>query len=258
MGQHEWSGGALIDTRRASQRDETFKPLEGKLDPPAKPVESESIGCGERLLRERGNQDHPIASDERTVRYLITAFAGGQTRFASGLSRRLRRLFDGDQAHFQRGFGFTCDPNQAINQPAFRCLAKLLENIDGVALRIEPSRSPPASSQQNVAPRIENIRDTIRLQIGPVTHPNFTFNDRSTVERFTAGLIRQLEKAKAFTGQVEGSMHAPQFILRPGCRPCFRYGSSIYNSDQTTVGSCGRGRGQHLANQLRQPVSAIA
>src|SRR6202140_5850835 len=96
MGQDEGSRRALVDTRRASQTDETFKPFESKFDSPAQPVKGKDIGSGEGFRIKRGDHDHPIASGERTLRYLITAFAGGRMCLLGGfLGCRLRAFLCG-------------------------------------------------------------------------------------------------------------------------------------------------------------------
>jgi hypothetical protein len=96
MSQHEGSGRALIGTRRTSQTDQAFQPLEGKLDAPAHPVKGKDIGSGEGLRIKRGDQDDPIGGSECTLRDLMATFSSGQMRLAPGAGGRLRRFLDGD------------------------------------------------------------------------------------------------------------------------------------------------------------------
>jgi hypothetical protein len=100
--QHIDSGGARVGARRPLQADQAFQPFEGEFDAPAQTVESEDVGGGERLGRQRGDQDHPIGCRQRRRGDLVPAPLRLAPRRAAGRCGGLRCLLDSDQTQRQR------------------------------------------------------------------------------------------------------------------------------------------------------------
>ena len=97
----------------------------------------------------------------------------------------------------------------------------------------------------------------VGLQISAIADADFAFDDRYAVEPFTALFIRQFEKAEAFARQIESAVNAPQLVLPPGETPSLRHSGGVDETDQPALSRLGRIKGQHLANQQGEPISAL-
>jgi hypothetical protein len=81
-------------------------------------------------------------------------------------------------------------------------------------VRAEPARVLPAGAHNDVAARIDDGRiddgrDALRGNMGAVCKADFPFDHRDAIEALALALVRQLEMAKAFRGQIESTMKPP-------------------------------------------------
>src|SRR5262249_24785005 len=79
-------GGAFVDPRRPFEADQAFEPFDREFNAPSETIKCENIGG----WRQRGHENDPFRSEERTFRDLMSAFYGfpPSLRRAAGGARR--------------------------------------------------------------------------------------------------------------------------------------------------------------------------
>src|SRR5690606_4147657 len=140
---------------------------------------------------------------------------GGAPRLSSRGFRRLRWFPDGNETHRQRRAGLAPDPDWPVDQVTRRPLAELGDEIDRIALGIEPARSLPPGAHNQIGVGFKHRSHSIRLQIGTIGDADFTRCSRNTIEPFTACLPGQFEMAKALAREIESTVDTPQLVTRP-------------------------------------------
>ena len=73
------------------------------------------------------------------------------------------------------------------------------------------------------------------MQIGTVADADLAFDDRDAVERLALPLVGQLEMAKAFVRQIEGTVNSPQLVASFVCRSRLGDRGRIDEPDQATA-----------------------
>jgi hypothetical protein len=86
---------------------------------------------------------------------------------------------DGDQTQSQRGAVLAADPDRPVDPIVG--LRQFSVDIDRLALLIQPTRIAPAGPHNNIAARVQNGCDAIRLQVGTIADTDLSRHDGDPV-----------------------------------------------------------------------------
>src|SRR5260370_8791716 len=157
----------------------------------------------------------------------MSAFLRLAACFAAGGLGGLRRFLDGNQTQAQSGAMLSANPDRPIDQAALRGIAQRGNQIERVAVAVEPAGALPSRPHQHIGPGLDHRGDALGLHVGPVGDANLALLDRYPVQPLAAMLVSQRKEPEAFGGKLKTAVDAPQSVLLPGRQTGPRPGGPI-------------------------------
>jgi hypothetical protein len=153
--------------------------------------------------------DNPFGGDKGLVRNLAAFALGGPASVAMRLRKGMRRFSVRNEAEPKCGRALATKPDWHVDLSKLTGLFESGDQIKGIARALRASARSSSRRAERCRRRIYGGRDALRGNIGAVCKADFPFDHRDAIEALAFALVRQLEMAKAFRGQIESTMKPP-------------------------------------------------
>ena len=233
MSQDPGLGDFRVLAWRPRQANDAFQALKRHFDAPAGTVEFTGFAAGEGYCVKGSNKNDPRGFG------------------------RLRRLAECNKPKGQRWSFFARDPDGPVeNSGVFR--SESGQNIERLAVSVEPARSLPARADDDIGALLQNMRQRIGMHEPSVGDEDIPFGNRRPIEPLATFLLGQLDKTEALGREIEGAMKAPQAVVFPNFLPGLWNWRPI---EKPNAPPACRGHGpasEQLAYEVFHPDAAVA
>lgn len=195
--------------------------LEGDLDAPTQSIEG--ADCRERIFVaiERGDDDDPFARDQRLGQQIAALVACVARELVDRPTALLLGLADRHWTQCDRLFRRTFDPNGSVDKPFAARLFEKRNEIEAVAITLEPARIVPSGPHNDVGAGGAHPPDPVGPQLRTVTHADFARNNIGPVDDLSFALVRHHASASRPASVIRtrvASTCFPPAKPRSGCR----------------------------------------